>query len=269
MALTAALFVTVSGQSRAGLINGSFEAASPGTGITPPTSGTSGYSLPSGSTAMQGWTVFGGHNTDDLVNGLAWLASNNPNEVYTPFGSEYVDLSGFHYLPPFGLGPPYFGVSQTISTTPGQSYNLSFWLGMSDLYSAPTIGVKVNAGPVTETVTDAAPYPTGGAFPLNYFAWTQFVVDFTANSNASTIAIQGIQGGSFIGLDNVSLNTVNGVGFCIILGVSAKSSGGGGGGGGGATGGTVPEPGSLILGGIATISGLGRWWLQRRKWAAA
>jgi hypothetical protein len=232
--LTAALVVGVSGRSRADLIvNGSFENAS--SGFSPPTLGGSLQSVPDGSTAMLGWTVFGGPGND----GVAWCPSYNTgpssNGMIAQNGIEFLDLTGFFDQ------KPYFGVSQTLSTTQGQSYILSFYLGNAIQYDGgnSTIAAQVVAGPVTQTVTDNL----AGTAPQ----WTQYSVDFTANSNSTTISIQGSEGFAFIGLDNVSVTTGNG------------------GGGGGA----VPEPGSLILAVVATISGLCYWWLCRIKLGAA
>ncbi len=242
MALTAALLVTVSGQSRAGLIiNGSFENGN--TGVNPPPVGTVGSALPNGSTAMEAWTVFGGPGSD----GVAWLPNSNGNGVNTPFGNEYLDLTGYQDQ------RPYFGVGQTITTTPGQAYNVSLWLGTASFYDGSNIGVEVVAGPVTQTLTD-----NNG---LSGVWWKQFIVDFTANSNSTTISILGTQGFTYIGLDNVCVTTGNGVGGGLLPGPPN--------GGGGGSGGAAPEPSSLILSGIATISGLGYWWLRRRKCAAA
>ena len=223
MVLTAALLVGGSGQSRADLItNGSFELASPG--YSPPTLRGSLQSLPDGSTAMLGWTVFGGPASD----GLAWNPSLNTgpssNGMTAQNGIEFLDLTGFFDQ------KPYFGVSQTISTAPGQSYILSFYLGNASQYDGgnSTIAAQVIAGPVTQTFTDNF----AGTAP----EWTQYSVDFTAIADLTTISIQGTQGFAFIGLDNVSVNVAS----------------------------AVPEPGSLILGSIATISGLGYWCRRRR-----
>ena len=99
-------------------------------------------------------------------------------------------------------------------------------------YGGP-IAVQVLAGPVTQTLMDN-PAGTGNI-------WTGFNVNFTATSTMTTISIQGTVGDQYIGLDNVAVNPA-----------------------------AVPEPGSLTLGGIATVwGGLGCWWRQRRKRAVA
>jgi hypothetical protein len=220
IALAAALSVIVSGQSRANMIvNGSFE-----NGTNPPPLNGSGVALPTGSTAITGWTVIGGTGGD----GLAWLPNGNPYGVSTTFGNNFLDLTG--YLD----RSPYFGVSQSISTTVGQSYTLTLNLGVDQgtpAYGGP-IAVQVQAGPVTETITDN-PAGTGNI-------WTAFNVNFTADSTSTLISIQGTEGNQYIGLDNVSLNAA-----------------------------AVPEPGSLALGGIATVFCLGCWCLRRRKFAGS
>jgi hypothetical protein len=108
LGIAAALLATLGAAecAEANLIdNGSFESASPGSAL--PTG--NGVALPTGSTAMAGWMVFGGLTTD----GLAWLPNGDIFSVATPFGTNFLDLTGYHDE------PPYFGVTQTIATTPG------------------------------------------------------------------------------------------------------------------------------------------------------
>ncbi len=228
MALAAALFLVVPAQSRADLIvNGSFEDASPG--FSPPQLGGTLQSIPDGSTTIFGWTVFGG----PAIDGVAWCPSYNTgpssNGMIAQDGVEFLDLTGFFDQ------QPYFGVSQTIGTTQGQSYVLSFYLGNAIQYDGgnSTIAAEVSAGLVSQTFTDSL----AGYAPQ----WTEYSFDFTATSDSTTISIQGTQGFAFIGLDNVSVNSAS----------------------------AVPEPSSFILCGVATISGLGCWWIRRRKCAAA
>jgi hypothetical protein len=111
---------------------------------------------------------------------------------------------------------PYFGVSQSISTAVGQSYILSLDIGVDESNSPGPISVRVQAGPDTQTFSVD---PTGSGT-----IWTAFNVTFSADSAMSAISIQGTEGKFIIGLDNVSINPAS-----------------------------VPEPGTLTLGGIATI----------------
>jgi hypothetical protein len=151
---------------------------------------------------------------------VAWLPNGNPYSWSTPFGDYFLDLTGYDDR------SPYFGVSQAINTTIGDSYVLSLYLGVDNSNSPGPISVQVDAGPVTQTLT-ANPSGSGNI-------WTAFSVDFTADSAMSTISIQGTQGLYFIGLDNVSVNLAS-----------------------------VPEPSSLILSGISAILGLGCWIIRQ------
>jgi hypothetical protein len=185
-ALVVGLFALAAGGSaNANLIlHGSFETASPGNSL--PTG--NGEELPSGSTAIAGWTVFGGLSSD----GLAWLVNGNEYGVSTPYGSYFLDLTGYHDK------TPYFGVEQTIATTPGQAYALTFRLGVdqsSDIYNGP-IGVIAKAGSRSKIIDNYDPSGTGNI-------WQRFTMDFTAKSASTLISIQGYQGDQYIGLDDV------------------------------------------------------------------
>lgn len=178
-------FAAGSGANAANLIlNGSFERASAGNSL--PTG--NGESLPDGSTAIAHWTVFGGLSSD----GLAWLVNGNGYGVSTPYGSYFLDLTGYHDE------TPYFGVEQTIATTPGQAYALTFRLGVdqsSDIYDGP-IGVTVKAGSRSKVFDNYDPSGTGNI-------WKSFTLDFTAKSASTLISIQGEEGDQYIGLDDV------------------------------------------------------------------
>ena len=152
----------------------------------------SGIAEPSGSAAMPGWTVIGG--TASGNDGLAWLSNANPYGPTAETGSTFVSLAGYRD------NSPYFGVAQTVATTAGQSYALTFWLGVDNSnanYTGP-IGVSVTAGPVTQTIDNVSPTGSGNQ-------WVEETVDFTASAASSVISIQGVQGDQYIGLDNVSV----------------------------------------------------------------
>jgi hypothetical protein len=180
--------------------------------------GNGADSLPAGSTVITGWTTFGAE--------LATIQNtNNFGPITTPFGSIFLDLTGYHDSSPYG------GVEQSISTTIGQSYQLTLYLGVYDsnpIYEGP-ISVQVKAGPGSTTFTDN---PTGlGSI------WTPFSFSFIANSSSTLISIQGTEGKQYIGLDNVS--------------VIASSA--------------VPEPSTLVLGSAAALLvGAGAAWLRRK-----
>jgi hypothetical protein len=110
-------------------------------------------------------------------------------------GKFFLDLTGYHDSSPYG------GVSQTVNLVGGNSYRLSLDLGTSQTISvsAGPISVLVTAGNVSQSFTYDP--PTGNLVNI----WQTFGLDFTANSNSTTVSIIGTMGNKYIGLDNVSM----------------------------------------------------------------
>jgi len=159
LALSLSATLLFGGAQAANLIqNGSFETASDGSSI--PTG--NGSQLPSGNTDIADWTVIGGPGFD----GVAWLPNGNGYGVTTPFGSLFLDLTGYNDQ------QPYFGFEQSISTVVGQSYALTFDLGVdqsSDLYSG-RISVTASAGSTSQVL---GPYnPPGAGNQWEPLRWT-------------------------------------------------------------------------------------------------
>jgi hypothetical protein len=128
--------------------------------------------------------------------GLPWLGKNNQFGPTTPFGNYFLDLTGLDDRMPF------FGVEQTISTVAGQSYALTFNLGVDQddsVFRGP-IGVTATAGSTSQVFNNFN--PVGGSGSI----WQSFTLDFTASSASTLISIQGEQGDQFIGLDEVAVN---------------------------------------------------------------
>ena len=145
-------------------------------------------SLPAGSTDIPGWTV-----TDAEI---VWGINGNAFGPRSPFGSLFVDLTGYHD------GTPYGGVSQMLATTPGQAYRLTFSLGADEdvvAYRGP-VSVGVTVGSVSNVFTLT---PAGGATGN---VWLTFTHDFTADSDSTLLAFAGTaaEGGGYLGLDNIS-----------------------------------------------------------------
>lgn len=159
--------------------NGSFELGAfvdPGNGL---------MSLSLGSTAMTGWTVISAE--------IIWTE----NTVAIPYGVSasdgvmFLDLTGYHDNVPYG------GVEQTITTTIGQSYEMSFDLGTNPIYGA-TQSLIATAGGISSlfTVTSSG----------NFQQYDHFTLDFVAISNSTQISFVGSSPSGFhIGLDNVSV----------------------------------------------------------------
>jgi Protein of unknown function (DUF642)/PEP-CTERM motif len=141
-------------------------------------------SLPVGSTAMAGWTV-----TSNLS---AWIGPANPFGLTAQSGSYFLDLTDYHDTGPYG------GVSQSIATTVGGHYALSFYLGSSPEYGLPD-SIVASAGLTTGTFTSANSTP-------NF--WQLETLLFTAASPSTVISLVGNSGTSYIGLDNVAVTAV-------------------------------------------------------------
>ena len=159
--------------------NGSFES-----GIyAPPNNDTMSLSI--GATNITGWTV--------VSDEIAWIGPSSPWSLTASTGDFFIDLTGHSFGSPFG------GVSQTVSTTPGQTYQLSFDLGSSNLYGRPS-AILASAGSTSSIFTSAL---TGGNSD-----WQSFMLLFTASSTSTTISLTGNVGQHYIGLDNVAVNAV-------------------------------------------------------------
>jgi hypothetical protein len=167
--------------SAAIVTNGSFETI---TNFVPDVNDT--MSLDPGSTAMTGWTV---------VNGtLAWIGPTNPfNGLTAQNGGYFLDLTGYHDNVPYG------GVSQTIATTAGGHYALTFYLGSSAQYGVPD-SITASAGSASGTFTSTDPTSNN--------AWQLETLLFTATGPSTLISLVGNSGNQYIGLDNVAVEAV-------------------------------------------------------------
>lgn len=173
-------------QAHANLVtNGSFES-----GAFVANLGQGTMIVPGGnSTTITGWTV------NALP--LAWINSPNPWGLAASDGSFFLDLTGGQ------TGAPYSGVSQTIATTPGTVYNLSFDLGSSNLWGRPS-AIQVTAtgnGQLHSSVYTSSTTGTDND-------WDQVSFQFVADSATTAIAFVGSAGVNYIGLDNVAVNAV-------------------------------------------------------------
>jgi hypothetical protein len=187
----------------ADVINGSFESGTGG----PTASSTQGDTQAVGTSNIIGWTVVNNAGTTSLSgaggsNNVLWIY-NGGYGLSTPFGNEFLDLTGT------SDSTPYDGVTQAISTIIGQTYALTFDLGVST-QSGPfsgTISVDADLGSNVSLVTDTGSTGTLSGSTL----WTGESELFTATSTTTTISIIGEtdSAGEFIGLDNVAFNAVS------------------------------------------------------------
>jgi hypothetical protein len=179
------------------ITNGSFESGT----YTLGSDGTAG--LPVGSTFITGWTVIG--------NSIAAVGTPNNATILAEDGTRSLDLTGYEDAPPHG------GVTQSIPTTPGGRYSLSFWIGeqndVSDLIGP--VGITASAGPASGNFTNT--------LSASGQQWEQFSLTFTASSASTLISLTGFStaGGDYIGLDNVSVSAVPEPASLALIGIPA------------------------------------------------
>ena len=161
------------------ITNGSFENTTGFVG-----NGDDTMTLGPGSTTMQGWTV--------TTNDLAWIGPTNDFNLTASNGGYFLDLTGYSDNAPYGT------VTQTITTTPGARYALTFDLGSSAEYGLPD-AITASAGATSQTFTSSSP-------GLNQ--WQTETLDFTAGGPSTVITLAGASGQYYIGLDNVSVDGV-------------------------------------------------------------
>ena len=179
MIVLAALCAAAGAQANL-LVNGSFES---GAFVN---QGNDTMSLAAGSGAITGWTV--------VTDTTAWIGATNPFGLTANDGSFFLDLTNYQ------AGAPFAGVSQTVATTPGATYTLSFDLGSSTFWGRPDALVVSAAGTSATFASGVASATT----PNN--DWTREFFQFVATSASTTVTLQGSAGFNYIGLDNVSLD---------------------------------------------------------------
>jgi hypothetical protein len=186
------LAVVAATPARADLItNGDFETPVVGSGNT--------QQFFRGSTSITGWTVVGnsaGSNVSIVDKNFTFMGGTANAES----GNQSVDLSGTSDAGGEGL-------SQSVTTTIGTQYLVSFWLGRASYPEAGTgaTDLYIN-GSFVSTYTNPNTNPT----TIN---WAQFTYQFAATMATTSVEFLNRTGGSNeeTGLDNVSLTTAVGV----------------------------------------------------------
>lgn len=121
-------------------------------------------------------------------------------------------------------------MTQTIATTAGQRYTLSFDVGNSSRYNfSGTSSLSASVGNSSQLFTNTNTNTNTSSADF----WQRFSMDFTANSNATNLTFTGNNAVHYIGLDNVVVTAA------------------------------VPEPGTyaMLLAGVALLGAVAR----RRK----
>jgi hypothetical protein len=192
------------------LTNGSFEL---GTLVN---DGNATMTFSAGPTNITGWTATGRQ--------VSWIDAGNPFLLSAADGTRFLDLTAYITGAPFG------GVTQTVATTVGQPYMLSFFLGSyTQIWGGPPVSILAAAGGVSQTfaVSTASTSST----------WTPFSMPFTATAASTPITLTGAAGVQYIGLDNVSVDP--------------------------AAVGPIPEPAPCVLLGMGLLALTCRKWLRR------
>jgi hypothetical protein len=199
------------------LTNPSFEDGN-FTGVNPQ-SATGATQLNVGATNITGWTTISAE--------LAWIGTGNPYNIVAPDGVRSLDLTGYHDSAPYG------GVSQSIATQPGATYNLTFLIGA---FGGNTSQITATAGGTVQTLSFTG-IPTNTANQ-----WNSVGFNFVASGASTTISLVGASTtqGIYLGLDNASVTLVQ-----------AAS--------------TAPEPGSLALLGLTALPLVGSVVRCRRR----
>jgi len=146
------------------IVNGSFET--PAVAVGSFTSFTAASATP-----PTGWSIVG-PGAVSIVSG-----------TFTQGGFSFPDQDGVQWLDLTGLSSnTATGVQQTIATTPGATYDLSFWVGNVANFPSPTTTSTVNVL-VNGALALAATNSTGGTT----LTWEEFDVSFVAASSTTIL----------------------------------------------------------------------------------
>jgi hypothetical protein len=189
-AILAGLLAIAAGSAQASnlITNGSFDSTSTAS-WSDNQGGQGGDVVGPSSTAIAGWNI----TNDSLI----WIKTTTPPSysglTNSPGNASafFLDLTGTHDNGVFA------GMTQTIATTPGASYRLTFDLGSAIQWGIQD-GITAAAGTTSQTFTS-----TNDRTSTN--TWETETLNFTATSTSTLISLTGASGFSYVGLDNVDV----------------------------------------------------------------
>jgi hypothetical protein len=194
----AALGASSSASAQNLIVNGTFDAP------VVPAAGYEVYTPAVGSLA--GWGVQG---TEVAIVGSS----------FTEYGVSFVAQSGSQWMDLSGLAAPNTtnGIVQSVATTVGEQYQLSFYLGSafngSGPYLSPTLDLSINGG-------TRVSYTNSNIVTNGQMNWQLFSTSFTASSALTSVAFYYGSTGSAVwavGLDSVSMTVVPGPGALVAI----------------------------------------------------
>jgi hypothetical protein len=160
------------------LTNGSFEAGT----FTPDANGVQRLALGTpGPIPLAGWSLF--------VGDVFWVGTPNANGIAASDGRLSMNLYD-PFRPLVRVG----SVQQSLASTVGTRYELSFDVGANSGFLRPT-GVRAQAA------GQAADFYNTGSGDWQRFSWS-----FTATDTTTVIYFAGLLGDGYIGLDNAVLD---------------------------------------------------------------
>jgi hypothetical protein len=171
--------------------------------------------------------VNGGFETGDFT---GWTVSGvDPFDVFVSTSMPHSGLFAADLGSVGGIG----FLSQTLPTTAGQTYALSYWLANDGFGPVEHFDARINGNVIPGSVLDSPGIDSG-------FPYRQFTFDFTATGPTTVLSFGERQDPAFLHLDDVSVNAVV----------------------------VVPEPATLglLCIGLAGLAGCG--WRRRQRAAA-
>jgi hypothetical protein len=133
--------------------------------------------------------VNGGFETGDFT---GWTQSGDPNAAVSSFAPVH---SG-RFAAAFGPNDRYSFISQTVPTTPGQTYQLSFWLYHTYNQGTNEFAVVIGGNVVDNEASVSFPY-------------TQFAYTYTATDTSTTIEFGAVELGDSFYLDDMVFQPID------------------------------------------------------------